>query len=98
LVENARGGDTQAAKVLLNRCLPALRPVDGPVTLPLGQTLTESGRAVLEAVSAGRVTPDQAAKLLGGIGTLARVVEVDELERRVTALEAEHAQNPARSR
>ena len=86
-VEMAKGGDTTAIKLLMDRVLPALRPVDTPVSFALGGTLTESGQAVLQAVETGSMTPDQASKLLTGIGTLARVTEVDELTRRVEALE-----------
>lgn len=43
---------------------------------------------MLAAVEAGKLPPSQGAALLGAIGTLARVVEVDELTSRVEALEA----------
>ena len=46
---------------------------------------------MLGAVATGTLAPGQGAALLGAIGTLARVVEVDELERRIEALEATHA-------
>ena len=57
-----------------------------PLNLPEG-TLTEHGRAVLSAVAAGELPPAQGAQLVAAIGQLARVVEIDELERRIAALE-----------
>ncbi len=89
LVERALGGDVGAARLLLERVIPPLRAAEevAPVALPDG-TLTEKGAALLVAVAAGDLAPGQGAALLGAIGTLARVVEVDELERRLTALEA----------
>ena len=77
LVAAALEGDTGAARLLLERVCPPLKATEEPAPLALPDgTLTEQGRAVLGAVAAG---------------TLARVVEVDELERRLTALEATHA-------
>ena len=89
LVERALGGDVGAARLLLERVIPPLKAAEeaAPLALPDG-TLTEQGRAVLGAVAAGELAPGQGAALLAAIGTLARVVEVDELERRIAALEA----------
>lgn len=42
---------------------------------------------MLRAVAAGELAPGQGAALLGAIGTLARVTEIDELEARLTKLE-----------
>lgn len=88
LVERAQAGDVQAARLLLERTLPAIRPTEHakPLALPDG-TLTTQGRAVLAAVGAGELGPQQGAQLLSAIGTLARIVEVQELEKRLDALE-----------
>lgn len=91
LIEQAKAGDVGAAKLLLERAVPALRPESNPQALPLPDgTLTEQGRAVVAAVAAGQLGTHEAGALLSGIGTLARVVEVDELLRRVEALEGKH--------
>jgi hypothetical protein len=89
LVSMARAGDTQAARLLLERVLPTLKPVEQPValSLPLGEGITGQGRAIVQAVAAGQLAPGQAAQLLTGLGLLARIVEIDELERRITQLE-----------
>jgi hypothetical protein len=44
-------------------------------------------RAILEALATEKITPDEAATMLQAIATQARIVEVDEIEKRVTALE-----------
>ena len=94
LAQKARDGDTAAAKLLLDRVLPALKPQEQPISLPLADDdLAASGRAVLAAVGGAAVTPDQAAKLLQGLGALARVVETDELAKRVERLEHAAAAN-----
>jgi hypothetical protein len=87
MVEQAKQGDVQASKLLLDRCLPPLRPVDVPTPIPLGETLTQNGRAIVSALSAGKLGANQAAQLLTAIGTLAKIHEVDELTRRVQQLE-----------
>jgi Family of unknown function (DUF5681) len=88
----AKQGDPQAARLILERVLPPLKPEESPalIALPKG-TLTAQGRAVLGAVAAGGLAPTQGAALLGAIGTLARVSEIDELAQRIAALEAKHA-------
>jgi hypothetical protein len=84
-------GDVGAARLLLERSIAPLKAIEAPQALHLPDgTLTEQGRAVLGAVAAGELAPGQGAALLGAIGTLARVTEVDELTRRIEKLEAEH--------
>jgi len=85
-------GDTSAARLLLERAVAPLKAAEQPkaLTLPDG-TLTEQGRAVLASVALGELAPGQGAALLGALGTLARVVEVDELAARITALEEKNA-------
>ena len=88
LIEKARGGDVQAARLLLERVLPPVRAAEAvqPLTLPDG-SLTDQGRAVLRAVADGVLAPGQGAQLLSGIAGLARVAELDEIARRLDALE-----------
>ena len=83
----ALAGDTAAAKLLLDRALAPLRPVELPVELTLPDGLTEAGAAVLAAVGGGKVDPGTGARLIAAIGSLAKVRELDELAARITALE-----------
>lgn len=88
LVTAAIGGDTQAARLLLERVLPPVKPTElaVPLELPDG-SLTDQGRAVLAAVSDGDLAPGQGAQLLAAIGSLARIAEIDELTERIAKLE-----------
>ena len=92
LVAKAKEGDTSAIKLILERTVPALRPVDtaAPLNLPVDGGLAEQGRAVLAALAAGHLPANQAAGILQGLGNLAKLVELDELENRVAALEGRH--------
>jgi len=47
----------------------------------------------MSAVSAGELAPSQGVALVGALGTLARVAELDELAARVAALEKRHAKS-----
>ena len=76
---------------------PAIAPLKAieqtqALALPDG-TLTAQGRAVLRSVADGVLAPSQGAALLGAIGTLARVTELDELESRIAALEARNGKS-----
>lgn len=91
MMQKALDGDVQAARTLLDRVLPALKAEAAPVTLPgiatPDATLAQRAVAALEGVARGDLSPDVGASLVAAVGALARVVEVDELERRIAALE-----------
>ncbi len=90
LVQSAQGGDVGAARLLLERVLPPVKAIVQPHLLTLSDgDLTAKGHAVLQAAANGELAPTQAAALIGALGTLARVAEVDELTRRIEALEAQ---------
>ena len=92
LTQAALSGEVGAARLLLERVIPPLKATEEAVALTLPEgSLTEQGRAVLGAVAGGRVAPAQGAGLLNALGTLAKLTEADELERRVAALEERNA-------
>lgn len=94
LAASAKAGDTQAARLLLDRVLPSIKTVDTPAPLAPAagpSDLAGAATAVLAALSTGEATPDQAASLASVLASLARVREVIELEARITALENRHA-------
>jgi len=96
LVTAAKDGDVQAARLILERVLPPVKPIEqaAELRLPAGGTLTAQGRAVLSAVAAGELAPGQGAQLLAAIGSLARVTEIDEMEARLTKLEEKQNAKP----
>lgn len=89
LAAQAKGGDVAAARLLMERVYPALKPVEVPTPIEMpGESLTARANAVLSAVSDGDLAPSQGAALIGAIGALSKVIEIDELIKRVEALEA----------
>ena len=89
LVDAAKSGDTAASKLLLDRAIPALKPQQQAVIIPGidGDSLTDKGAAIIQAMGNGAITPDAAQSMLAGLSSLARINEIDELEQRVRALE-----------
>lgn len=89
LIEQAKNGDTSAAKILLDRILPSLKPEAQAVNITELSTgsLIDKAEAVLNATANGELAPDIAAQLMAAVATLARVVEIDELEQRLNTLE-----------
>lgn len=90
LIQAAKSGDVQAARVLLDRAVPALRPVREPVALPATNEaggLAARAAAVLDAIAAGTLAPDAGAEVLAAIAAAAKAIEVHELEARLRALE-----------
>ena len=93
MMTRALDGDVGAARLLLERAVAPLKAAEQTQALSLPDgTLTVQGRAVLAAVAAGELAPGQGAALLGAIGTLARVTDIEEMEARLTKLELNHAQ------
>lgn len=93
LMENAAKGNTRAAELLLDRALPPLRAVAEPVQMPglhEAATLTAKAELIVALAAEGRLSPDVATAMLTAIGQLAKTAEIDELTRRIAALEEQH--------
>jgi len=89
-VKLALAGDTTALRICMDRLIAPIKAKDSAVALgDLEGTLAEQGRTVLALISKGRITPDEASTLMQTLAAQARIVEVDDLERRVAALEVQ---------
>ena len=89
----ALAGDAQAIRIILDRVLPSLRPVELPATLvlPSGGTLADKAHAVVQAAADGDLAPGQAAQIVTALGGVAKIIETTELVKRIEALEARNA-------
>ncbi|MXS81522.1 DUF5681 domain-containing protein [Nitrosomonas oligotropha] len=89
LVTKAKEGDSQAARILLERVIPPIKSIDSPVEikLPEDADLSTQGQIIIQAVANGVLVPSQGSDLLTSLSTLARIKEFDELEKRLIALE-----------
>lgn len=94
-MEMAKGGDTVALRLCLERILPVRK--DRPVEFALPPIETSSDivvatSALLAAVAAGDLTPSEAAELGKLVDAHVRAIEVTEIQERLDALEAERKQ------
>lgn len=84
----ALAGDVGAARTLLDRVLPVLRPVDADQQLTLPTDASEAARCVAAALAQGTLSADRARGIVGALDAAASLADVAELVRRITALEA----------
>ena len=89
-VEKALEGDMAALRLCLERLLPPRR--DRPVTFELPEIenvndLVIASSAILKACAAGTLSPGEAVEIMGLISTHVRVLEMTDIEARLTALE-----------
>lgn len=90
VIDQAKAGDLAAAKILLDRIVPPLKPEAQAVQiaeLSGGGDLVGKADAVIHAVGSGDIAPDIAAQLISAVATLAKVIEVNELQQRLEMLE-----------
>jgi hypothetical protein len=89
VLDAAKAGDLTACKLILERLLPPLKSTAPTVrvAVPSDGGLADTGRAILRAVTDGELAPDTGAQLVTALGGMARVTEIDELEKRVGELE-----------
>ena len=87
----------EAAKAAAPYIHPRLAQRDEPVKMePLSGSLSDQAGRVLNSLVTGVLTPSQAASIMQTIAAQAKIVEADDFERRIKALE-EHKNALARS-
>ncbi|MET0117768.1 MAG: DUF5681 domain-containing protein [Sedimenticola sp.] len=90
VVSMALEGDTTALKMCIDRLIPPIRSRDSSIVLDdlkADAKLTEQGEKIIVAMASGKISPMEASTMMKTVSDQARVVEVEELEKRITALE-----------
>lgn len=88
MAEAARNGDTAAASLLLSRVIPPARPESQTATVEnAGGTLAERAEAIATATLSGEIPTSTASDLMNVLQGMARIKEIDELDKRLTAIE-----------
>ena len=87
LIELAKGGDVQAIKLVLERVCPALKPQAVPINLPFVDSLAGQGNEIIRATMQGKIPPDIGSQLITALANQAKVIEIDELTKRIELLE-----------
>jgi hypothetical protein len=87
LVEQAKNGDTAAAKILLDRCCPALKPQSMSIYIPVNGSLAEQGGEIIRATMTGQIAPDTGSQLITALSNQGKLVELQELTERLDRIE-----------
>jgi len=83
-------GDTAALRLLLERLIPTKKSESSLVVIEnidSAKTLTEKSTLIMDAIANGRIPPDVGSSLISALGNTAKIMEIDDLQKRVEALE-----------
>ena len=86
--QKAIAGDMTAARMLLDRTLPNKRPEQERVEISHTGNIPSDAKNVLRSVFDGEVSPDVGASLLSSMTSVLKAIEVEELTKRIEALES----------
>ena len=90
VVEAARSGDLRAAELILARAWPVKRGRPIALDLPGVSSAEDVGvalAATVQAMAEGQITPDEAGAVSSVLMSRLKVIEVEDHERRLAALE-----------
>jgi len=91
VIEMALAGDTTCLKMCIDRLVSPFRAINATVTLDdIEGTLTEKGEKIINAMGKGELSPSDASSMLTALAAQARILEIEELEKRVLKLEAKN--------
>ena len=88
IISAAIRGDSTAQRICMERLVPPLKATDSPLTIPLSGGLGDQGRAVLQSIAEGEITPGEAESIFRSLTAQARITELSELEKRIETLES----------
>lgn len=99
VINQALEGDLAAAKLVLDRIIPPLKPITTPIRTSFSEekNLTGQAKSILAAASSGEVSSDIAAQLIQALTGVCRISETEDLKDRIEALEAAIKPTPKKS-
>jgi hypothetical protein len=74
--------------MLLDRISPTLKAEAQTINLPVKQTVLEQSNEIITGIMSGKLAPDIGAGLINALAAQAKIIEVDDLLRRIEALES----------
>ena len=87
LISMAKDGDVAAAKVLIDRVCPVLKPQSLELCLPAIDSLSGQGNEIIKATLSGQIPPDTGLQLIAALSNQAKIIKIDELTKRIESLE-----------
>ena len=97
VVDAAKGGDMQAARLCVERLIPVRRSRPVIFPLPALETADDVGKAfsaIVAAMARGELTPDEAGAVAAVVELRRKAIETSELEKRIAALETQKEDRP----
>lgn len=83
----AKKGDMQACRLILERLVPPIKATYEPVLFdPDESDLPSAAKSILRAIASGELPPDQGRHLIEALSSVAKVIEVEELQKAVEEL------------
>lgn len=89
LVTAAQAGDVQAIRIILDRCIPTLKPTSDTIaiTVPAGADLVQRGEAIIAAAVSGTLPVEQAKALMDALNCQRAMIEQSEIIIRLETVE-----------
>lgn len=90
VITAAKGGDMQAARIVMERMVPVRRGRPAPFKMPKAEGaagISEAFRAVIGAMATGELTPDEASSVATVLEANRKALETAAFEERLQALE-----------
>ena len=88
VINAAINGDMSAAKILIDKICPSLKPEAMPINLVFQESLALQGNEIIKAIMGGILAPDIGSALIAALSNQAKIVEIDDLTKRIEALES----------
>ena len=88
MIEQAKAGDVPAAKALLDKVVPSLKPQALPVSVESESGLVAQGEAVINEILAGNIPPDIGSLLITSLSSQSKLIEIEELNKRLERIES----------
>ena len=88
VINAAINGDMAAAKILIDKICPSLKPEAMPINLVFQESLALQGNEIIKAIMGGILAPDIGSALIAAVSNQAKIVEIDDLTKRIEALES----------
>jgi hypothetical protein len=89
VVNQALMGDLVACKLILERLYPPIKPSAQPVLFnaPQEANLSATGQSIINGMANGSIAPDTGSQIINALNSLAKIIEVDVLTKRIEELE-----------
>jgi len=87
MIKQAKNGDTGAAKALIDKVIPNLKPQAMTVQVQTSGSIAGQAQEVITATLEGSIPPDVSGMMLNTLANQAKLIEQEELIQRIEALE-----------